>query len=77
MLLDDDDDVEDHLDTITAPTLVVHGTDDPLFPLAHGEALAAAIPGATMLALRGMGHQAPPPAVWDEFVPAVLAHTGR
>ena len=58
---------------ITAPTLVVHGTDDPLFPLPHGEALAAAIPGARLLVVEGMGHQVPPPESWPDVVPAILA----
>ena len=60
---------------ITAPTLVLHGTEDPLFPIGHGEALAAEIPGARLVALPGVGHQMPPPAVWDVVVPEILAHT--
>lgn len=60
---------------IGAPTLVIHGTDDPLFPLAHGEALAREIPGAKLLVLDGLGHEFPPSA-WDEVLPALLAHTG-
>jgi pimeloyl-ACP methyl ester carboxylesterase len=63
------------LQGLTAPTLVVHGTEDPLFPLGHGEALAAAIPGARLLAIEGMGHEVPPRAVWDRVVPALLGHT--
>lgn len=58
---------------IAAPTLVVHGTEDPMFPLPHGEALAAAIPGARLLVVDGMGHQVPPEPTWDEVVPAILA----
>jgi pimeloyl-ACP methyl ester carboxylesterase len=60
---------------IRVPTLVMHGTDDPLFPFPHGEALAAAIPGATLVPLEGMGHEFPPPATWDVVVPAIVAHT--
>jgi pimeloyl-ACP methyl ester carboxylesterase len=60
---------------ITAPTLVVHGTEDPLFPIAHGAALADAIPGARLLTLEQTGHELPP-AVWDSVVPAILHHTG-
>lgn len=60
---------------IATPTLVVHGAHDPLFPLPHGEALAAAIPGATLLVLPGTGHEVPPPQTWDAFVPALLRHT--
>jgi pimeloyl-ACP methyl ester carboxylesterase len=65
------------LSTLDIPTLVIHGTVDPLFPLAHGQALAAEIPGATLLAIPGMGHEAPPPPTWDVVIPAILAHTGK
>ncbi|MDX6360834.1 MAG: hypothetical protein QOH37_3888 [Nocardioidaceae bacterium] len=60
---------------IATPTLVVHGDHDPLFPLPHGQALAAAIPGARLLVLPGTGHEVPPPATWDVLVPALLRHT--
>lgn len=60
---------------VTAPTLVLHGTEDPLFPYGHGEALAREIPGARLVPLAGMGHQVPPPAVWDTVIPALIAHT--
>ncbi|MGX1779081.1 alpha/beta fold hydrolase [Nocardia brasiliensis] len=67
----------DRLGDITAPTLVLHGTEDPLFPLEHGKALAAAIPGAELLPMPETGHQVPPPWQWDAVVPALLAHTAR
>jgi pimeloyl-ACP methyl ester carboxylesterase len=60
---------------IAAPTLVLHGTDDPLFPIAHGEALARAIPGATLVPLDKVGHEVPPPQAWDVVVDAILRHT--
>lgn len=63
------------LGQIHAPTLVLHGTADPLFPPAHGEALACEIPGARLVALEGMGHEVPPPALWDEVVAAIVEHT--
>jgi pimeloyl-ACP methyl ester carboxylesterase len=59
---------------IQAPTLVVHGDHDPLLPLAHGQALRAAIPGAELLVLEGAGHDVPKP-LWDVFVPALVRHT--
>jgi len=65
----------ERLADIVAPTLVIHGTEDPLFPLPHGEALAREIPGARLLTIEGMGHQNPPPPTWDEIVPAILEHT--
>ena len=52
------------------------GPEDPLFPLPHGEALAALIPGARLLPLEGMGHQFPPQPLWDQVVAAILEHTG-
>jgi pimeloyl-ACP methyl ester carboxylesterase len=64
----------DDLARITAPTLVVHGTRDPILPYAHGEATANAIPGATLLAIEGMGHELPPPAI-PILVDAILEHT--
>jgi pimeloyl-ACP methyl ester carboxylesterase len=63
--------------SIRAPTLVVHGTEDPLFPYGHGEALAAAIPGARLLPLEGVGHELPPPEVWDEVIRAIVDHTSH
>lgn len=63
------------LGDISAPTLVLHGTADPLFPYGHAEALARAIPGATLTPLPGMGHQMPPRAVWDTVIPAIAQHT--
>jgi pimeloyl-ACP methyl ester carboxylesterase len=61
---------------LDVPTLVLHGTDDPLFPFPHGEALAAEIRGARLVALPGMGHEVPPRPLWDLVVPAILEHTG-
>ena len=63
------------LAAITAPALVIHGTDDPVFPLPHGRALASEIPGAELLAVADMGHEYFPPDTWDLVVPAILAHT--
>ena len=37
----------------TAPTLVIHGTADPMFPLPHGQALARELPSARLLRLEG------------------------
>jgi pimeloyl-ACP methyl ester carboxylesterase len=74
-LVDSGDDAgRDDLTGITAPTLVMHGTEDPLFPFPHGAAVADAIPGARLLTLEHTGHELPP-AVWDIAVPAILGHT--
>jgi pimeloyl-ACP methyl ester carboxylesterase len=70
----DDSPDERSLEDLRAPTLVVHGTDDPLFPHEHGVALASEIPGARLLTLEGAGHDLPR-ATWDQVVPAILEHT--
>jgi pimeloyl-ACP methyl ester carboxylesterase len=70
------DPVQGGLAEVTAPTLVLHGTEDPLFPYEHGVALAAAIPGARLVPLDGVGHEVPPRQVWDVVVPAIVEHTG-
>ena len=55
----------------------MHGTTDPLFPIQHGEALAEAIGGAAYVPLPGMGHQVPPPPLWDLTVTAIADHIAR
>ena len=72
-----DDGVSHTMAEIVQPTLVLHGSEDPMFPLSHGEALAAEIPDARLVVLEGMGHEEPPRAFWDVVVPAVLAHPVR
>jgi pimeloyl-ACP methyl ester carboxylesterase len=74
-ILGGDDPVQGDLADVTTPTLVMHGADDPLFPLPHGEALAATIPGAKLVVLPGVGHEFPPPPVWDLVAPAIVEHT--
>jgi pimeloyl-ACP methyl ester carboxylesterase len=74
-LLEGGEPVRPRLGEITAPTLVLQGTEDPLFPYGHGEALAAEIPGARLLPLEGVGHEMPPRAVWDQVIGAILEHT--
>lgn len=48
------------LATITAPALVIHGTEDPLMPLACGQDTALSIPNARYLPIEGMGHDLTP-----------------
>lgn len=55
----DDGDRTSMLAGITAPTLVLHGEGDPLIPVAHGHATAAAIPGAGIRTIPGWGHDLP------------------
>jgi pimeloyl-ACP methyl ester carboxylesterase len=71
-----DDRSHPDLSTITAPTLVIHGIADPMFPLAHGEALAEEIPDATLLELDRAGHGVDR-ADWDTIVHAIVQHTAQ
>jgi pimeloyl-ACP methyl ester carboxylesterase len=66
----------ERLGVLSAPTLVVHGTDDPVVPYGNGVTLARAIPGAQLLTLEQTGHELPQ-ATWDALVPAILEHTSR
>jgi len=61
----------DILKAVRAPTLVIHGGDDPLVPLAGGEDTAASIAGAELLVLPGAGHGFP-----DALVPTYVKHIG-
>ncbi|HKI24028.1 MAG TPA: alpha/beta hydrolase [Gaiellaceae bacterium] len=73
-LLADDDKQREPLSSISAPTLVIHGTADPMFPLAHGKALADEIPDARLLSLAGAGHGVNQ-ADWDTITRAIATHT--
>ncbi len=60
---------------IAVPTLVLHGTADPVVPIAHGRLLAARIPRARLVEFEGLGHEMP--AAWcREIAPEVLRHIG-
>lgn len=49
-------DTWERLPSITAPTLVIHGTSDSVIPVGNGERIAGRIPGARLLELEGRGH---------------------
>lgn len=58
---------------LSMPVLVVHGELDPVFPLAHGEAIRAAVPDGRLVVLKGAGHGVPVEC-WDVFVDALSDH---
>lgn len=62
------------LASVATPTLVIHGKDDALVPLAGGIDTHAAIPGANLAVFDGMGHDLPEP-LWDEIVALIARHT--
>lgn len=63
----------EHLARVRCPTLVLHGQDDPLVPLACGEDTAQRIPGARLVSIPGMGHDLPPEPV-NQILAALVPH---
>ena len=61
------------LGRIAVPTLVIHGTDDPLVPVEGGRDTAASIPGARLEEIAGMGHDLPE-ALLPRIVGLIAAH---
>ena len=64
---------KERLHTVTAPTLVIHGTVDPLVHPMGGKDTAASISGAKLLMIEGMGHALPIP-MWPEIIGAIADH---
>jgi pimeloyl-ACP methyl ester carboxylesterase len=64
---------KERLRSVTAPTLVIHGTVDPLVRLEGGKDTAASIPGAKILMIEGMGHALPIP-MWPQIIDAIDKH---
>jgi pimeloyl-ACP methyl ester carboxylesterase len=58
---------------VRVPTVVIHGTKDPLVNHSGGEATAAAIPGATLLSIPGMGHDLVE-ELWPTYLDAIVAN---
>jgi pimeloyl-ACP methyl ester carboxylesterase len=73
--IDSGDRWRERLGEVSAPTLIIHGTEDPMFPYGNAVALAKEIPGARLLALEQVGHEVPPRALWDIVVQAIVRHT--
>jgi len=69
--------IRPRLGSITAPTLVLHGTLDPLVPPAAAQALAAEIPAARLVRLEGVGHEFPPAAVWAQVIDEITGQAAR
>ena len=70
------DPIRPRLGKIQAPTLVIHGRNDSLFPMDHPRAISNEIPGATLLVLPDCGHLILAPS-WDRVIPAILRHTSH
>lgn len=61
---------------ITAPTIVVHGSHDPMMRISNGRNLARLIDGARFIVVDGMGHDLPEP-VWRPVVDALVENFPR
>jgi pimeloyl-ACP methyl ester carboxylesterase len=64
---------KERLRYVKAPTLVIHGTADPLVHPEAGKDTAASIPGAKLMIVPGMGHAIPIP-LWPEIIDAIDEH---
>ncbi len=64
---------KERLRAVKVPTLVIHGTADPLVHPAGGKDTAASIPNAKLVMIEGMGH-ALPIRMWPEIIDAIAAH---
>jgi pimeloyl-ACP methyl ester carboxylesterase len=64
------------LRTITAPTLVIHGTADRLVGPSGGRATARAIPGAKLMMVEDMGHDLPR-VLWPRLIDAIVENAAR
>ncbi len=62
---------------VVTPTLVIHGTNDPLVPVEGGKDTAEAIPGAKLILIEGMGHDLPHGGAWPRIVEAIGSHTRK
>ncbi len=69
-------DRREKLKTITAPTVIVHGADDPLVPVEGGHDTAENIPGAEIVIIPGMGHDLPP-ALFGQMIDAIAGVAAR
>ena len=64
------------LGQIRVPTVVVHGEEDQVIGVSGGEATAAAIPGARLLRVPGLGHELPP-GFWPALADALVENADR
>ncbi|MFX1571480.1 MAG: alpha/beta fold hydrolase [Promethearchaeota archaeon] len=64
------------LGSINVPTLVIHGSADPLIPLEGGKDTVEAIPKAELLIIEGMGHSLPP-EVWPQVINGISKNASK
>lgn len=67
---------KERLASVTVPTLVIHGSEDPLIPVQSGIDTARSVPGARLVIMEGMGHRIPR-ELWPEIIDAMADHAGK
>jgi pimeloyl-ACP methyl ester carboxylesterase len=65
------------LASVSVPTLVIHGSADPLVPVECGKDTAEAIPNAELIIIEDMGHDLPHDGAWPQIVEAISMHTKK
>ena len=65
------------LASVSVPTLVIHGSDDPLVPVEGGKDTAEAVPEAELIIIEGMGHDLPHGGAWPQIIDAIVDHTHK
>ena len=63
------------LASLKVPTLVIHGTDDPLVLVEAGKDTAKSIPVARLILIEGMGHDLPHGGAWPQIIEAIAEYT--
>ena len=66
----------ERLGSVSVPTLVIHGDADILVPVENGRRVAAAVPGARLMEIEGMGHDLPR-RVWPQVADAIASLAGE
>ena len=68
---------QEQLRSIKVPTVVIHGSDDPLVTVDAGKDVAVNIPGAEFHLIEGMGHNVSDPAVSDTLVELIVKNAEK
>ena len=71
-------DRREDLGNLKIPSLIIHGDEDPLVPMAGGKATADVIPNSDLMIIKRMGHAAPNlNAYWSDIKDALIKHIGK
>ena len=68
--------IKPKISAIRAPTLVIHGKEDPFNSVEAGKEIANSIPGAELVILDGMGHSFPRELI-PRIIDAIVANSNK